>query len=208
MLSPGTQPISISFKYVSVFVKLLIIAFCPGFRSESFLGIYAGKAIGDYSILFTNFENMANNDLSIHFFFSGVSPRLRHRKKLKQFLSFIFKSEGYKINNLNYIFSDDNTILKINRQYLNHDFLTDIISFDLSDKPKDIVGEIYISTPRVRENSRIFKTTFSSELHRVIFHGALHLCGYNDKTSHQKKEMKAKEDFHLSLYTKMFHVKY
>jgi rRNA maturation RNase YbeY len=172
------------------------------------LGIYTGKAISDYSILFTNFENMANNDSSIHFFFSSVSPGLKHRKKLKQFLSFLFKSEGYKINSLSYIFSGDKTILKINRQYLNHDFLTDIISFDLSNKPKDIMGEIYISMPRVRENSKVFTTSFSNELHRVIFHGALHLCGYNDKTIAQKKVMRTKEDFYLSLYSKLFHVKY
>ena len=151
---------------------------------------------------------MIKDTPAIKFFFNGTSSILKNRKKIKEFLTLLFKSEGRAVKNLNYIFSNDRTLLKINRQYLNHDFLTDIISFDLSNDPKQIVGDIYISVPRIRENSKIFKTSTSNELHRVIFHGALHLCGYKDTSGTQQKKMRAKENHYLKLYTKMFHVKY
>jgi probable rRNA maturation factor len=151
---------------------------------------------------------MADNSNSlISFFFIEAPSILKNRNKLKEFLFFLFKSEGKKIKNLNYIFSNDKTLLKINLHYLNHNFFTDVISFNLSNNSKEIVGDIYISIPRIKENSLIFKTSISNELHRVIFHGALHLCGYKDKSISQKKAMRSREDLYLNLYHKMFHVK-
>ena len=91
--------------------------------------------------------------------------------------------------------------MEINRQFLKHDYYTDIITFDLSDT-NAIHAEVYISIERVKENATTLKASFKSELHRVIFHGALHLCGYKDKSDTEKKKMRQKEDVYLSCYFK------
>ncbi len=89
--------------------------------------------------------------------------------------------------------------MEINKHFLNLNYYTDIITFDLSD-PDYIFAEIYISIDRVKDNAKIFNTSFKSELHRVIFHGVLHLCGYKDKSKPEKEKMRAKEDFYLTNY--------
>ena len=127
---------------------------------------------------------------------------LRERTKLRRFLASLFKKEGKQLAELQYIFCSDDFLLEINRQYLNHDFYTDIITFDLSEKGQMINAEIYISVDRVRENAREFDSSLSQELHRVIFHGALHLCGYKDKTPTQEKEMRKMEEKYLGLWTR------
>jgi len=134
------------------------------------------------------------------FFFDEVSPWLPDRSSLKKFIESIFKKEGYKLASLNYIFCTDERLLQINRDYLRHDYYTDIITFGLVQDP--IEGEIYISIDRVRDNAVQLGVSFKSELHRVIFHGVLHLCGYKDKTSAQEQEMRRKEDYYLNLYFK------
>jgi probable rRNA maturation factor len=136
---------------------------------------------------------------SIHFYYSGVSFPFKDRNKLKLFLSSLFKKEGKKLQSLNYVFCTDEELLKLNIQWLDHNTLTDIITFDLSETEK-VTGEIYISIDRVRENARSFSRPFSEELHRVIFHGALHLCGYKDKTQAQQSEMRGKEEAYLNRY--------
>lgn len=125
---------------------------------------------------------------------------LPNRTRLKQFLGSLFKKEGKALGELQYIFCSDDYLLEINRQYLNHDFYTDIITFDLSEKSHPINAEIYISVDRVRENAKEYDSSLKKELHRVIFHGALHLCGYKDKTPQQKKLMRQKEDKYLGLW--------
>jgi probable rRNA maturation factor len=126
---------------------------------------------------------------------------LLNRKPLKVFLLNIFKRERKDIEQLDYIFCSDEYLLGINKQFLQHDYYTDIISFNLSPGNSEaIIGEIYISANRVRENAQQFRTSFKAELHRVIFHGVLHLCGYKDKTKTQKMEMRKMEDFYLGLY--------
>lgn len=97
-----------------------------------------------------------------------------------------------------YVFSDDEFLHKINKEYLRHNTYTDIITFDLSENDS-LDGEIYISLDRVKENAQNFNVKFTDEIHRVMVHGILHLLGYNDKTPSQKRKMKAKEDFYLSL---------
>jgi len=119
---------------------------------------------------------------------------------LKAFLKRLFKSEKKQLKNLNYIFCSDKELLKINQNFLNHNFYTDILTFDLSSYPGIIDGEIYISIERVRENANSLGLSIKSELHRVIFHGALHLCGYKDKKENEQNEMRNKEDFYLSEY--------
>jgi probable rRNA maturation factor len=125
---------------------------------------------------------------------------LRDRTRLKRFLASLFKKEGKQLDELQYIFCSDDYLLDINRQYLNHDYYTDIITFDLSEMGQSINAEIYISVDRVRENAREFGSSLRQELHRVIFHGALHLCGYKDKTSAQEKEMRKMEEKYLTLW--------
>lgn len=129
----------------------------------------------------------------IRFFFENKSVSLRDRTRLKAFIKTLFKREGKKLDSVNYIFCSDKRILEINRQFLNHDYYTDIITFDLSESAQ-ITAEIYISLDRVRDNAKTQATTLQSELHRVIFHGALHLCGYGDKTKAEVKVMRGKEE--------------
>lgn len=103
------------------------------------------------------------------------------------------------MDSINYIFCTDNALLKINRQFLNHDFYTDIITFDLSESTS-VRAEVYISVDRVKDNAQEIGVSFKSEVHRVIFHGALHLCGYKDKSKKEKEKMRRKEEFYLKKY--------
>ena len=125
---------------------------------------------------------------------------LEERTRLKQFLITLFKKEKKPLAELSYIFCSDQRLLEINRQFLQHDFYTDIITFPLSDPGQPISGEIYISVDRVRDNAREFGSSIKRELHRVIFHGALHLCGYKDKSPKDEKLMRKMEDKYLTLY--------
>lgn len=110
------------------------------------------------------------------------------------------KREGHTIDTINYIFCDDAYLLEINQQYLNHDTYTDIITFQLNPKGEALLSDVYISVERVKENAAIHNTTFTQELHRVIFHGLLHLCGYKDKTKKDQEEMRKQEDRCLNNY--------
>ena len=135
----------------------------------------------------------------VYFFFEKRGFSLGKRTELKSFVEGLFKKEKKGLLSINYIFCSDKKLLEINRAYLKHDYLTDIISFDLSNDDKTI-GEIYISVDRVRENAKINGVSLNNELHRVIFHGALHLCGYKDKKRGDQLQMRKKEDQYLSLY--------
>ncbi len=133
-------------------------------------------------------------------FFYEALVSLRDRNKLKLFIKEIFRKEKKKLSGLNYIFCSDKRLLEINRQFLQHDYYTDIITFELSPAGTPVEGEIYISIDRVKDNARQHQSTFTRELHRVIFHGVLHLCGYKDKTTTQEKVMREKEDYYLDRY--------
>jgi rRNA maturation RNase YbeY len=138
--------------------------------------------------------------MAIHFHTADIQVSLKEKRRLKNFLKLLISSEGYALQSLDYIFCSDNYLLDINQRHLNHDTLTDIITFPFS-KPNDpIVAEIYISYPRVIENADRFNEAINRELHRVIFHGILHLVGYKDKTASQKAIMRVKEAFYLNLY--------
>jgi len=137
----------------------------------------------------------------IQFFYLQQVPSFRHRNKLKTFLSNQGNRRGRSIESLNIIFCDDEYLLSINRQFLQHDYYTDIITFDLTPSKKGpIQSEIYISIDRVRENALSHSTSFNLELHRVIFHGLLHLLGYKDKSPKDVKQMRSMEDELLSDY--------
>jgi rRNA maturation RNase YbeY len=125
---------------------------------------------------------------------------LRNRKALKLFIPTIFQVEKKQLAELSVIFCTDEYLLRINEEYLHHHEYTDIITFDLSDKSAKIKGEIYISLDRVNENASLYNTSPSDELHRVIFHGILHLCGYSDKTLQEQKLMRTREGAYLKKY--------
>jgi len=144
----------------------------------------------------------------IHFYFENVDLNLRNRKKLKAFINRLIIKEKRQLAGLSYIFSSDKALFEINRKYLKHNFYTDVITFDLSTSSKEILADIYISADRVKENAQTLKLSFKEELHRVMFHGLLHLCGYNDKTDNQRRVMRSRENFYLDLYFHSFHVKH
>ncbi|MDP4212281.1 MAG: rRNA maturation RNase YbeY [Bacteroidota bacterium] len=155
------------------------------------------------SIDFTIFGNgmmQTKTQISFHFL---IPFKLPQRKKLKLFLHSLFQEESYKLTDLSYVFCDDDYLLDLNRRFLKHDYYTDILSFPGS-KSKDnkVSGEIYISVERVRENAKVHSSSFREEIHRVIFHGALHLCHYKDKTRKEQARMRRKEDDCLIRYFK------
>lgn len=136
----------------------------------------------------------------INFFSETIDFSLTNQQKSKiiNWISNVLKQEGKSMKFINYVFCTDDYLLKINSKYLNHSTLTDIITFDYSTNGK-IASDIFISIERVKENAIKYNTNFNKELYRVMVHGALHLAGYKDKTSTDKKLMRAKEDFYLNL---------
>ena len=134
------------------------------------------------------------------YFYYQTKFNLGERTRLKKFIASIFRMEKKPLVRLNYIFCNDRQLLKINQQYLGHDFYTDIISFGLTEGTEPVEGEVYISIDRVRENAANLQIGFREELLRVIFHGALHLCGYRDKNRQEIKRMRNAEDLYLSKY--------
>jgi rRNA maturation RNase YbeY len=138
--------------------------------------------------------------MSIQFFFEK-NITLSQRKKLKVFLVNLIETENRKISSISIIFCSNDYLLEINRTHLNHDYYTDIITFDLTPKKSvHLEAELYISTDRIKENAVKYNTTFQNELHRVIFHGLLHLCGYKDKNKMDQEIMRNKENEYLQLY--------
>lgn len=122
---------------------------------------------------------------------------LTNETLLKDWINDIATSEDFEIGEINYIFCDDAYLHKLNVEFLNHDTLTDIISFDNS-LGKLLNGDIFISVSRVKENAKDYKVSFDNELHRVMIHGVLHYMGYKDKTDLEKKEMRNRENLALS----------
>ena len=135
---------------------------------------------------------------AIFFHFEEFKPFALPEKEIVKSLLALAAAEEGEISEINYIFCTDEFLLEINKQYLNHDYYTDIITFDYTDSM--IAGDIYISLDRVFDNSDSFKTDRSQELCRVMAHGLLHLLGYKDKTDAEQELMTAKEDAYLSLF--------
>ena len=151
--------------------------------------------------MLTNSEIMANSKKTkVHFFSHDIPTRLKNTANLKHFIESIFKIEMQSLGSINYIFCSDRVILEINKKYLNHDFYTDVITFDLSPDNKTISAEVYISIERIRDNAKQLGLSIKSELHRVLFHAALHLCSYNDKKKKDKEIMRKRENDLLAKY--------
>lgn len=141
--------------------------------------------------------------MSIFFNTADKKAALSHRRALKLFINKQVRKEGLVINDLQYVFCSDKYLLDINRQFLDHDFYTDIISFDLSEEKGQLVAEVYISIDRVKDNAKQLRTTIKEELLRVIFHGALHFCGYKDKKPKEAELMRSMENKWLKAYQRI-----
>ena len=135
----------------------------------------------------------------IQFCTEDITFSLKEKLKHKAWLNEVAKQEGKKILELTYVFCSDEYLLQINQEYLNHDTLTDIVTFDNSEDPKKIEGDIFISIERVKENGEKLGTT-DTELKRVMVHGLLHLLGYKDKKKEDKALMTEKEDLYIKQY--------
>lgn len=136
--------------------------------------------------------------LPIYFFEEDISFTLKDKIAVRNWINNTITSENHTLKELNFIFCSDNYLLEINKQYLNHDTFTDVITFDNSEEKAVIVSDIFISIDRIKENAKTFKVNFIDELHRVIIHGTLHLLGYPDKKKEEKDLMTSKEDFYLA----------
>ncbi len=132
----------------------------------------------------------------IQIFFEDIPPVKFNKNLLKQNVKRLISNELKNFNEITVVFCSDDYLLKMNEQYLNHDYYTDIITFDYTENSV-IAGDLFISVDRVRENAQKFNTHFVNELFRVVFHGVLHLAGYKDKTDDEQKLMRKKEDFYL-----------
>ena len=138
----------------------------------------------------------------INFYSLDRNPALKNRKKLKLYIEGLFAKERKKLGKLSFIFCSDEHLLGINKQFLKHDFYTDVITFDLSENVSETEGEVYLSIDRIKDNAKHLGVSFTEELHRVIFHGALHLCGYKDKKKEDVLIMRSLENKHIMLYFK------
>ena len=143
---------------------------------------------------------MPHSTNKIRFHFLEKVPALKNRTRLKSFVLQQCEKRGFTVDFINYIFCSDEYLLNYNQQYLEHNTLTDIITFQLNQTSQPLQADIYISTERVQDNAKKFKVSLQQELHRVIFHGALHLCGLKDKTQEQSIKMKEAEDQLINLY--------
>ncbi|ASZ10352.1 rRNA maturation RNase YbeY [Chitinophaga pendula] len=138
--------------------------------------------------------------MAINFIAHEIKLDLRNKTRLKSFLKDLFAAEQQGLSGLQYIFCSDDYLLEINQSFLQHDTYTDIVTFEMSDDPAITEGEVYVSVDRVKDNAEKYGVSPEQELHRVIFHGALHLCGFKDKTKKEASLMREKEEEYLQKY--------
>jgi rRNA maturation RNase YbeY len=137
------------------------------------------------------------NSKQINFFKEDIKFRFSDSENIFDWISKAIKNEGFQKGDINIIFCSDAYLRKMNKQYLQHDYNTDIITFETGDDPSIVNGDLFISIDRVKANSKTLKILFRDELHRVIIHGILHLCNYSDKSPKKQSEMRAQEDYYL-----------
>lgn len=136
----------------------------------------------------------------INFFNEDIIFKLKCKNHFKAWLKKVAEKEGFRINDLNYIFCSDKYLHKINLEYLDHDNFTDIITFDNSEVKNIIEGDIFVSIERIIDNSKTLNTPFDEETKRVIIHGLLHLCGYDDHSPEDKAEMRRLESNYILIF--------
>ena len=137
-------------------------------------------------------------DYTIEFFEADIKYQLEYPNDIRKWLIDLVEEEKCGIQKVQYIFCTDEYLLGINKQYLNHDYYTDIITFPLNNSQSDILSDIYISIERIVDNAKSYKVSTKQELHRVMAHGLLHLCGYGDLSVDEKKVMRERENYYLS----------
>ena len=135
---------------------------------------------------------------AIVYFSEQLSFRFPNKRCVSAWIRGTIVSEACVLEQLNIVFCSDDYLLQMNREYLQHDYFTDIITFNQSDSPQRMEGDIFISIDRIRENAKLYSVSLMHELHRVIIHGVLHLAGYTDDTSEKRQEMREKESFYLA----------
>lgn len=140
--------------------------------------------------------------MPIKFFTEEIKFQLKERIRIKKWINESIIEENSNLGEINFIFTSDEYLLEINKQYLSHNYFTDIITFNYCEQ-SIINGDIYISITTVKNNSRQFNVTFIEELHRVMIHGILHLLGYDDKTDEEKAKMREKENQYLERFKKL-----
>lgn len=143
--------------------------------------------------------------MNINFHYKSREFRVRKALNHKEWLEKVIATEGLKLSLVDFIFTDDEEIIAINREFLKHNYFTDVITFDYSSDDR-VAGEIYISTETVRRNAKEYGTTAAGEFRRIMVHGVLHLCGYGDSSDDEIKVMRLKEDGYLKMYNDEFHI--
>ena len=135
--------------------------------------------------------------MKIYYFLEDVDLVIKHKRKISNWLQAVIQQEGYRLAHLNFVFCSDPYLHQHNKAYLGHDTLTDVITFDYATSASSILGDIYISIERVKENAKVYQQSFLAELYTVMVHGLLHLLGYDDHTPEDKSVMREKELFYL-----------
>ncbi len=137
---------------------------------------------------------------NVAFYFTDSKIHIKSKKKLKIFITNLFFNEKFVLDKISFIFCSDAYLLNLNRKFLKHDYLTDILTFLNSEATEPIEADVFISVDRIKENAKFYHAQYQNELLRVMIHGVLHLCGYNDKQEHEKVEMRKKEDFYIKSF--------
>lgn len=142
----------------------------------------------------------------VRYYNDSTTYRLREKRKIAAWLKCVADEEGYTLGDVTYIFCSSEVHRKMNIDFIGHDYFTDIITFDYSDRKgtRVVSGDIFIDVETVADNARIYGATAREEMLRVVVHGVLHLCGQKDKSPHAEKQMHRKEDKYLALYKQMF----
>ena len=138
----------------------------------------------------------------VRYYNDSCSYRLPGKRRTTEWLRRVAEEEGYALGDVNYIFCSAERLLEMNRQFLGHDYFTDVITFDYSDRKeaRTVSGDIFIDVETVADNARIYGATETAEMRRVVVHGVLHLCGQKDKTPRAERQMHRKEDKYLSMF--------
>ncbi|NSW94888.1 MAG: rRNA maturation RNase YbeY [Bacteroidales bacterium] len=137
--------------------------------------------------------------MSLRIFYDSVKPEIKKRRNLIKFINKVIREEGRIPGDLNFIFTDDNSLLEINKEFLQHNYFTDVITFS-ENSERILNGEVYMSIDRIRENAEKYKTEIKEEILRVVIHGVLHLCGYDDKSANEKIKMRWLENKYLKMF--------
>lgn len=141
--------------------------------------------------------------MAVKYYTDDCSYRLPEKRRTAAWLREVAEAEGYRLGDVNYIFCSAARLLEMNKEFLGHDYFTDIITFDYSDRKgsRVVSGDIFIDVETVADNARIYGATKLQEMRRVVVHGVLHLCGQKDKTPRANAQMHGKEDKYLNFWT-------